>query len=85
MYRPTYTKRFEKEIKKIPKKEQIKILEKIESILDNPQEFCIKLENTKPAVYRLRAGEYRVFFGLDDKEKLIKVTDVDRRTTQTYR
>lgn len=76
MYSPTYSRRFEKEIKNFPKKEQIKILEKIESVLENPREISIKLETTKPAVYRLRAGEYRIFFGLDD---------VERRTTQTYR
>ena len=85
MYRPVYTRRFEKEIKKFPKKEQIKILEKIESILEDPRQFSIKLETTKPAVYRLRAGEYRIFFGLDDTEKLMKIAKVERRTTQTYR
>ncbi|KKT81582.1 hypothetical protein A2617_04650 [Candidatus Daviesbacteria bacterium RIFOXYD1_FULL_41_10] len=85
MYHPVYTRNFEKEIKKIPKKEQIKILEKIESILENPRQFNIKLETTKPVVYRLRAGEYRIFFGLDDREKIIKIAKVTRRTTQTYR
>lgn len=81
MYRPVYTRNFEKEIKKFPKKEQIKILKKIESILDNPRQFSIKLETTNPAVYRLRAGEYRIFFGLNDKEKTMKIVKVERRTT----
>ncbi|OGE29513.1 hypothetical protein A2867_00910 [Candidatus Daviesbacteria bacterium RIFCSPHIGHO2_01_FULL_40_11] len=85
MYRPTYTRRFEKEIKKFPKKEQVGILEKIESILENPRKFSIKLETTQPTVYRLRAGEYRIFFGLDDREKIMKIAKVERRTTQTYR
>ncbi|MBU1031388.1 hypothetical protein KKE03_00470 [Patescibacteria group bacterium] len=85
MYRPIYTRHFEKEIKKFPKKEQIKILEKIESVLKNPRQFSIKLETTKPTVHRLRAGEYRIFFGLNDIEKIIKIAKVERRTTQTYR
>ena len=85
MYRPTYTRRFEKEIKKFPKKERIKIIEKIESILENPREFSIKLETTRPVVYRLRSGEYRIFFGLDDIEKIMKIIKVERRTTQIYR
>ena len=84
MYSPTYSPRFEKAIKKFPKKEQVKIIEKIESVLENPRQFSIKLATTKPTVYRLRVGEYRVFFGLDDIERLMKIAKVERRTTQTY-
>lgn len=85
MYSPLYTKRFKKQIKKFPKKEQIKILEKIEVILENPRKSSIKLEGTRPIIYRLRVGEYRVFFGIDDVGKVMEITDVERRTTQTYR
>ena len=85
MYQPLFTKRFEKQIKKFPKKEQLKILEKISNITSNPRLSGIKLESTKPTVYRMRAGEYRIFFELNDERKIIKITDVYRRTTQTYR
>lgn len=84
MYRPIYTHHFEKEIKKFPKKEQVKIMANIESALDNPRKASIKLEATNPAVYRLRAGEYRIFFGLDDGEKIMKIVKVECRTTKTY-
>lgn len=84
MYQPVYSHRFEKELKKFPKKEQIKIIAKIESTLENPRQLGIKLETTKPAVYRLRAGEYRIFFGLDDEKKIMQIAKVERRTTQTY-
>jgi len=84
MYRPIYSNHFEKEFKKFPKKEQVKILEKIEFVSENPRQFSIKLETTNPTVYRLRAGEYRIFFGLNDKEKTMKIVKVERRTTQTY-
>lgn len=84
MYRPIYSHHFEKELKKFPKKEQVKIIEKIESSLENPRKLSIKLEATNPAVYRLRAGEYRIFFGLDDEKKIMKIARVERRTSQTY-
>lgn len=84
MYRPIYSHRFEKELKKFPKKEQVKIIEKIESSLENPRKLSIKLEATNPAVYRLRDGEYRIFFGLDDEEKIMKIARVERRTSRTY-
>ena len=61
MYQPLFTKRFEKQIKKFPKKEQLKILDKISAATPNPRIISIKLESTNPPVYRLRAGEYRIF------------------------
>ena len=85
MYQHLFTKRFEKQIKKFPKKEQLKILDKISATAPNPRLSSIKLESTNPSVYRLRAGEYRVFFEINDVSKIIKITDVKRRTTQTYR
>lgn len=85
MYKVFFTKRFEKQIGKFPKKEQSRILAKIESLLNNPRQNSLKLEGTKPPIYRLRVGEYRIFFVLDDTVKMIKATDVLRRTTQTYK
>lgn len=85
MYQPLLSKRFEKQIRKFPKKEQLKILNKISDTTPNPKRFSVKLESTKPPVYRLRAGEYRVFFELNNEKKIMKITDVERRTTQTYR
>lgn len=85
MYKPVYSKRFGKQIQKFPEKERKRIIEKIIDCLSNPLQYSIKLETTKPPVYRLRAGEYRVFFELDNLTKTIIVTNVERRTTQTYR
>lgn len=84
MYKPLFTEKFEKQIKKFPKKEQLKILDKISDSTANPRSFSIKLESTKPVVYRLRSGEYRIFFELNDSNKIMKITDVKRHTTQTY-
>lgn len=85
MYKPIYSNRFAKQIKKFPKKEQLKILHKITSVLDDPRSSSIKLETTRPPIYRLRTGEYRVFFELDNMASEMIITDVKRRTTQTYR
>ncbi len=84
MYKPLYNRRSIKQLKSFPKKEQLKILQKITSCLENPLQFSIKLETTKPPIYRLRAGEYRIFFELDKQSKIMIITDAKRRTTQTY-
>lgn len=85
MYKRTYNKRFIKQLKDFPQKEQLKIINKISAILNDPRKNSIKLINTNPPVYRLRVGNYRVFFELDNVLKIMKITDVKRRTTQTYR
>lgn len=85
MYNPVFTRRFEKQLKTIPKKEQIKILEEISESLEDPRKFAIQLETTRPPIYRLRVGEYRIFFVLDNSLQIMKITDVIRRTSQTYR
>jgi len=36
-------------------------------------------------MYRLRVGEYRVLYAVFDSERIVKVGDVDRRTSGTYR
>ena len=84
MYQPLFTKHFEKQLKKLPQKEQRNILEKISQCLNNPRAQSIKLETTYPSIYRLRIGEYRVFFSLNNETKIIEITDVIRRTSQTY-
>ncbi len=85
MYQPLFAKKFEKQLKKIPNSEQLKILEKITAIASDPRKFSTKLETTKPPVYRLRVGDYRVFFEINDEKLIMQITDVKRRTTQTYR
>lgn len=84
MYKPLYNKRFIKQLKRFPKKEQLKILQKITSCLKNPLQVSIKLETTKPPIHRLRAGEYRIFFEIDKDSNIMIITDVKRRTSQTY-
>ena len=42
-----------------------------------------RLKN-KPAAWRRRVGNYRIFFDVDVDELLVDVTDIRRRTSTTY-
>ena len=42
-----------------------------------------RLKN-KPATWRRRVGNYRIFFDVDVEELLVDVTDIRRRTSTTY-
>jgi len=39
----------------------------------------------QPTEFRLRAGDYRIFFDADHLQHEIRVHDIVRRTTSTYR
>ncbi len=50
-------------------------------------------ENSRPrgvkkmagsVLWRIRIGEYRVLFTISDRQRVVSVTEVVRRTTHTY-
>lgn len=67
-------------LKSYPKKDQIRIIEQIEKLALNP----LEKSNVKKLVnfdisYRLRVGNYRVFFEKDDEIKIVDIIDILRR------
>ena len=65
-------------LKKLPKKDGEKILEAIESLAKDPRPRWIeKLKNRLG--YRIRAGNYRIIYTVNDKKLIIFVIDVDDR------
>ena len=57
-----------------------KALERLEA--DARPKGAVKLQND---VFRLRVGDYRIIYFVDDKEKAVVVTHIRRRTGSTYR
>ena len=58
-----------KELEKIPKKDRIRIAEKISALAINPRPTgCQKLSGQNR--YRIRHGVYRVVYGIDDVIKI---------------
>jgi len=77
-YKVFFKKSVEKDLKSIPKKELLKILNKIESLQDNPRPIgCEKL--TGQERYRLRQGKYRIVYSIQDNELTIWVVKVGHR------
>lgn len=68
----------EKEFLKLPDSVRVKIRDKILSLEDNPRPFGYKkLKETE--YYRLRSGDYRVIYSIDDKVKTINVLSIAHR------
>ena len=77
-YKVFFKKSVEKDLKSIPKKELLKILNKIESLQDNPRPIgCEKL--TGQERYRLRQGKYRIVYSIQDNKLTIWVVKVGHR------
>nr|WP_304511680.1 type II toxin-antitoxin system RelE/ParE family toxin [Desulfobacula sp.] len=67
VYRIFFKKSVWKDFKSIPDKDLTKILICIESLGENPrQPGCKKL--SKQEKYRLRYGQYRIIYSIQDKE-----------------
>jgi len=67
-----------KELKNIPKKELTKITEKINSLSHDPRPSrCEKL--TAQNAYRIRQGDYRIIYIIEDDTLIIIVIKVGHR------
>lgn len=73
-----------KDLKRLPKSNIQKILEVIEKLPENPYAGDIQKMKGEVNVWRRRIGEYRMFYEILIKEKVIQVFRVERRTSKTY-
>jgi mRNA interferase RelE/StbE len=68
-----------KEFKNLPSNIQKRIEEVLEKMIENPRiSGVIKLRGDDK-LYRIRVGDYRLVFEIDDSEKLIKITRIRHR------
>lgn len=86
MHNLIYSPRAQKALKKFPKNYQLLIARKIADLKIDPKpRGHDKIAAKEPPLYRIRAGDYRVFYFIDQEMKEIIIVDIKRRTTQTYR
>jgi mRNA interferase RelE/StbE len=77
-YKIYFKKSVEKDFKVIPKKDLLKILERIEALAEDPRPpGCEKLSGQQK--YRLRQGRYRILYSVQDDELTIWVVKVGHR------
>jgi len=80
IYFVTISKIAGKELKKLPAKEVKKIFPKIKSLSINPRpEGCKKLKGESESLCRIRVGDYRIIYIIDD---LIEIVGIRRIAPQ---
>ena len=69
----------QKEIKKLPPKEIARILPAIQNLAEEPRPSgCKKLVGSKN-YYRIRIGDYRVLYMIEDTIRIVEVSGVRHR------
>ncbi len=79
MYRVKVHRGVEKFLRRIPKHDAERIREKILSLKDP---FAAKPRKVKGEedTFRLRVGDYRILFFIDEEQKIVTVSRVDKRS-----
>lgn len=72
-----------KELEKIPKKDRIRVAERIGTLAENPRPIgCQKLSGQDR--YRLRQGAYRIVYSVEDVIKIVQIVKIAHRR-EVYR
>ncbi|NQZ85728.1 MAG: type II toxin-antitoxin system RelE/ParE family toxin [Nanoarchaeales archaeon] len=69
---------FKKQLNKLEKSEQIRVILKLEEITKNPYSYVKKLVGND--FHRLRVGNLRIILEIKDNKLLIMVLKVDKRS-----
>jgi mRNA interferase RelE/StbE len=78
-YAVTFARSARKELGKIPSSAAQRIIERIEALTEIPRPSgVIKLQGNKN-LWRLRIGDYRVIYSIDDPARVIDVSVVRHR------
>jgi mRNA interferase RelE/StbE len=77
-YSIVFRKSVTKDLKAIPKKDQVRILQRIAQLAEDPRPpACKRLSGQQR--YRIRQGIYRVLYEIEDKQLIVTVVKVGNR------
>jgi mRNA interferase RelE/StbE len=89
-----HEKRFEKMLRKIPHKNiRENIMAEVEALSSNPRPEGKKFKTLQPPItlgmmtaqYRLRIGDYRVLYDIDETKRIVWIFELRKRSERTYR
>jgi mRNA interferase RelE/StbE len=78
-YKVFIEKKAEKDLKKISRETQKKIIAIISKLKNNPRPINIRKISSSENYYRIRMGDYRIIYEINDKERIINVFRIRHR------
>ena len=80
-----WTQKAIRELSKIDKQYHTAIRNKVNQLATFPQ-VNLDIKHLEGSTYRLRHGDYRIFFQyIEEVPKIIKIQKISRRTSQAYK
>lgn len=83
-YTIEFSRRAEREFKGLPKGVQLRLVPKIDSLADDPRPRGVKKLEGEEELYRIRVGDYRVIYQVQDKALIVLVIKIADRK-EVYR
>jgi len=82
-YRLVFTRSARRELERLPKGEIPRLTRRVQNLAGDPRPVgCEKLSGTD--FYRIRQGDYRVLYRIDDAERLVDILRLGHRR-EVYR
>jgi mRNA interferase RelE/StbE len=79
-YKVVFASRAVKDLRSIPRKSQEQILEKAEGLSENPYpKGSLKLKGVKEELWRIRIGNYRVLYAVNDSIEIVDIRRIGHR------
>ena len=79
MYKITITSRAERELRRLDKSVKNRIVPAIQALAQNPRPLgCLKVKGED--IWRIRVGDWRIGYGIDDQARVVDVIRVDHRS-----
>ena len=82
MYRRELTKRAQRELDKLSGDDLERVVAAILGLRENPRPHGAK--KIRGPIYRIRVGDWRIVYAVFDKDRLVIVGKVARRSERTY-
>lgn len=83
-YSITFARSARKELDRLPANLAERVLDKIEALSENPRPAGVTKLKGQRNLWRLRAGDYRVVYAIDDATKAVDVSII-RHRREVYR
>ena len=82
-----FAREAEKQFRRLPRDRREQLTKTIDELTKNPFLGDVRLVKSGEfkSAWRQRVGNYRIFFALDEIEKLVNILSIKKRDEKTYR
>ena len=84
-YRVEVSRAATRDLRRLPAEIRRRVTPVLRSLADEPRPHRVRKITDEDQAYRLRVGAYRVVYEVDDRQEMVVIQRVVRRSEGTYR